>query len=139
LSSSPALNDATVKAAAAGSGASFEISWAQFSRTVLDVEDYLDKNEQIPNACWVGSKPVSPESYLVALAQVATSLLVKAEPPESVTLAPAHLAAAKYVADDSPDLWGWTIFPLYFRAPKLIGLAKLQAWTLKPARIPTIR
>jgi hypothetical protein len=44
------------------------------------------------------------------------------------------LAAAKYVADDSPDLWGWVIFPPNFRAPKLMGLAKLQAWTLKPAR-----
>jgi peptidoglycan/xylan/chitin deacetylase (PgdA/CDA1 family) len=137
--SSPALNDAGVKVGAAGSRASFEISWTQFSRTVLDVEDFLDKNGQIPSVCWAGSTPVSPESYLVALAQVATSLLVKAEPPESVTLAPAHLAAAKYVADDSPDLWGWAVFPLYFRAPKLIGLAKLQAWTLKPARIPTVR
>jgi hypothetical protein len=136
---SPALNDAGVKAGVAGSSASFEVSWTQFSRTVLDVQDFLDKNGQIPNACWLGSQPVLPESYLVALAQVATRLLVKAEPPESVTLAPAHLAAAKYVADDSPDLWGWVIFPPNFRAPKLMGLAKLQAWTLKPARIQITR
>ena len=31
-------------------------------------------------------------------------------------------------------LWGWVIFPPGFRAPKLMGLARLQAWTLKPAR-----
>jgi hypothetical protein len=110
------------------------VPWSQFSRTVLDVADYLARNEQIPNAVWLGSQPVSPESFLVALAQVTTRLLVKAEPPESVPFAPAHLAAAKYVADDSPDLWGWVIFPPNFRAPKLMGLAKLQAWTLKPAR-----
>jgi len=116
-----------------------EVPWSQFSRTVLDVADYLAKNGQIPNAVWLGSQPVSPESYLVALAQVTTRLLVKAEPPESVTLAPAHLAAAKYVADDSPDLWGWIIFPPNFRAPKLMGLAKLQAWTLKPARAQASR
>jgi len=115
------------------------VPWSQFSRTVLDVADFLAKNGQIPNACWLGSKPVSPESYLVALAQVATRLLVKAEPPESVTFAPARLAAAKYVAEDSPDLWGWVIFPPDFRAPKLMGLAKLQAWTLKPARLSTLR
>jgi hypothetical protein len=114
--------------------AATEVPWSQFSRTVLDVADYLAKNGQLPNAVWLGSQPVSPESYLVALAQVTTRLLVKAELPESVTLAPAHLAAAKYVADDSPDLWGWVIFPPNFRAPKLMGLAKLQAWTLKPAQ-----
>ena len=113
--------------------ATFDAPWGQFSRTVLDVQDFLDKNGQIPNTVWLGSRPVPPESYLVALAQVTTRLLVKAEPPESVTLAPAHLAAEKYVAEDSPALWGWVIFPANFRAPKLMGLAKLQAWTLKPA------
>ena len=131
-SATPAQQNAGLKAAAT-------VPWSQFSRTVLDVEDFLRKNGQIPNACWLGSKPVSPESYLVALAQVTTRLLVKAEPPESVTLAPAHLAAAKYVADDSPNLWGWVIFPPDFRAPKLMGLAKLQAWTLKPARVEITR
>jgi peptidoglycan/xylan/chitin deacetylase (PgdA/CDA1 family) len=114
--------------------AATEVPWSQFSRTVLDVADFLQKNNQIPNAVWLGSRPVSPESYLVALAQVTTRLLVKAEPPESVTLAPARLAAEKYVAEDSPALWGWVIFRPDFRAPKLMGLAKLQAWTLKPAR-----
>jgi hypothetical protein len=43
------------------------------------------------------------------------------------------LAAADYVADDSPELWDWVIFPHGFHAPKLMSLAKLQAWTLKPA------
>jgi hypothetical protein len=52
---------------------------------------------------------------------------------DTVTFAPARLAAADYVADDSPDLWDWVIFPHGFHAPKLMALAKLQAWTLKPA------
>jgi peptidoglycan/xylan/chitin deacetylase (PgdA/CDA1 family) len=129
---SPAQESAGLKAGA--TGAATTVPWSQFSRTVLDVQDFLDKNGQIPPTCWLGSQPVSPESYLVALAQVTTRLLVKAEPPESVAFAPAHLAAAKYVADDSPNLWGWVIFPPNFRAPKLMGLAKLQAWTLKPAQ-----
>lgn len=112
-----------------------EVPWSQFARTVLDVEGFLDKNSQIPSAVWFGSRPVPPESYLVALAQVTTRLVVRAEPPENVSLAPAHLAAAQYVATDSPQLWGWVIFPPGFRAPKMMRLAKLQAWTLKPARL----
>jgi hypothetical protein len=115
--------------------AGMEIPWSQFARTALDVEDFLEKNGQIPSVVWLGSKPVRPESYMVALAQVTTRLLVRAEPPENVTIAPAHLAAAQYVADDSPKLWDWAIFPLGFKAPKMMRLAKLQAWTLKPARI----
>ena len=39
----------------------------------------------------------------------------------------------RYVAEDSPRLWGWVIFPEGFHAPKIIELARLQAWTLKPA------
>jgi hypothetical protein len=46
---------------------------------------------------------------------------------------PSKLAAAKYVADDGPNLWGWVIFPPEMRAPALMDLAKRQAWTLKPA------
>ena len=122
------------EAVGAASGATLDVSWSQFSRTVLDIDEFVEKNNQLPNAVWFGSQAISPERYLVALAQVTGRLLVKAEPPESVTVGPADLAAAKYVADDSPDLWGWVIFPPNFSAPKLMGLAKLQAWTLKPAR-----
>jgi hypothetical protein len=112
----------------------FEMPWGDFAATVLDVADELDKTDQIPNAVWFGSKAVPAESYLVALAQVTGTLTMKGEPPETVMLAPARLAAAQYVADDSPALWDWVIFPQGFHAPKLMSLAKLQAWTLKPAR-----
>jgi hypothetical protein len=107
--------------------------WGQVARTVLDVQDYLDKTGRIPSAVWLGSQSVPPESYLVAIAQATQTLMQKAQPPDTVTFAPARLAAADYVADDSPDLWNWVIFPHGFHAPKLMTLAKLQAWTLKPA------
>jgi len=107
--------------------------WAQFSRTVLDVDSSLAKYGQIPGLVWLGSHAVPPESYLVALAGVALELLAKRQPPDAVSVLPAHLAAAKYVADDSGKLWQWPIFPEGFDAPQLMALAKAQAWTLKPA------
>ena len=112
-----------------------EVGWSQFSRTVLDVAGFLDKNAQIPNLVWLGSTPIPPESYLVALAQTTRMFLSTSALPDSVTLRSAHLAAARYVADDSPRLWGWIIFPQGFDAPQLMALAKLQAWTLKPAML----
>ena len=113
---------------------SLVVPWAQFARTVLDVQDDLDRTGRIPSAVWLGSQSVPPESYLVAIAQVVQSLIQNGQRPNSVTFAPARLAAADYVADDSPDLWNWVIFPHGFHAPKLMSLAKLQAWTLKPAQ-----
>jgi hypothetical protein len=112
-----------------------KVAWSQFSRSVLDVAGFLEKNGQIPNVVWLGSTPVPPESYLVALAQTTLALLSANALPDSVTLRPARLAAARYVADDSPSLWDWIIFPEGFDAPQLMVLAKLQAWTLKPAII----
>ena len=107
--------------------------WGQVARTVLDVQDDLDKTGRIPSAIWLGSQSVPPESYLVGIAQAAQSLMQKTQLPDSITFAPARLAAANYVAEDSPDIWNWVIFPHGFHAPKLMSLAKLQAWTLKPA------
>jgi hypothetical protein len=110
-----------------------KVPWSQFSRSVSDVAEFLQKNGQIPNVVWLGSTPVPPESYLVALAQTTQTLLSASAPPDSITLQPAHLSAARFVADDSPALWDWIIFPEGFDAPQLMTLAKLQAWTLKPA------
>jgi len=115
--------------------AKLEVPWSQFARTAADVQDFLKKNSQVPSAVWFGSRAVPPESYLPALAQAATQLLAHAEPPESVSLVPGELTVARFVAEDSPELWDWIIFPPGFHAPELMKLAKLQAWTLKPARL----
>jgi hypothetical protein len=64
---------------------------------------------------------------------MASDLADGQKPPDSITLKPAKLAAAKYVSDDRPGLWGWVIFPPGFRAPAMMDLAKRQAWTIKPA------
>ncbi|HMC64471.1 MAG TPA: hypothetical protein VKI65_06005 [Gemmataceae bacterium] len=110
--------------------------WSQFSRTAVDVADYVRKQGRIPTSVWLGSVVVPPESYLVALAHVASALLDGKPAPETIEVKPARLAAAKYVADDAPNLWGWVIFPRGFRAPAMMELAKRQAWTLKPAILP---
>lgn len=107
--------------------------WGQVAHAVFAVQDELDKTGRIPSSIQLGGQSVPPESYLVAIAQLAQTLLQKGQTPDTVTFAPARLAAADYVADDSPDLWDWVIFPRGFHAPKMMSLAKLQAWTLKPA------
>jgi hypothetical protein len=109
--------------------------WSQFTRTAVDVADFVRKQGRIPSIVWLGSVGVPPEAYLNALARV-TRLLVKGETPgDTIEIKPARLAVARHVADDGPHLWGWVIFPKGFRAPALMEVAKRQAWTLKPALI----
>ena len=107
----------------------------QFARTVSDVSDFIARNHQVPAYIWFGSVAVPPESYLVALADVAKRLLAGNPPPQTVTLPVARLAATKYVAEDSPAVWNWPIFPKGFHSAHLLSLGRLQAWTLKPARL----
>jgi hypothetical protein len=105
---------------------------AQFLSTVLDVRDFLMINHQVPGVVWLGSTPVPPENYLLALAEVSTDLKGRTL-PHTVTIAPAQLVVAEYIAKDSVKLWDWPIFPNGFHSARLMDFARLQAWTLKPA------
>ena len=110
-----------------------DIPGEQFARTVSDVSDFIARNHQVPAYIWFGSAAVPPESYLVALADAAERLLAGNPPPQTVILPVARLAAAKYVAEDSPAVWNWPIFPKGFHSAHLLSVARRQAWTLKPA------
>src|SRR5262249_25558915 len=56
--------------------------WSQFSRTAVDVADYLQKQGRIPTSAWLGSVAVPPEAYLRTLADVALTMLDGKEPAE---------------------------------------------------------
>lgn len=114
-------------------GRSHEVPWSQFSRTVLDVQDYLDREHSIPSAIWLGSGSVNPEAYLSALSKVTRLFLDNSPLPERISILPAELASERWVAKDSLAIWEWPIFPTGFHSPHLMELAALQAWTLKPA------
>jgi hypothetical protein len=119
---------------AVGLTESVEVPWSQFERSVRDLHDFIQQRHQIPNAVWVGSTAVAPEAFLVAMARTVDKNAVGGKAPEMVKIEPARLATKKYVAEDSAKLWSWPIFPRGFHSEHLMELAKLQAWTLKPAK-----
>jgi hypothetical protein len=96
-----------------------------------DLVDSVHQTGQLPPIVWVAGRPVRLEDFAVTLASVVAS----ASDKDDVTLRQAELDARRFVADDSPDLWSWVIFPKGFSAPHMMDLAKLQAWTLKPATL----
>jgi hypothetical protein len=109
----------------------FSVDWSQFSRTVLDVQRYLDHHHRIPSTVWLGSTGVPPESYYTALARVVIEIHDR-KTPTAVEIRPAKFTAGARVADDSPRIFGW-LFPAGFHAPEMMALARRQAWTIKPA------
>lgn len=109
----------------------FETTWSQLQRTSLDVAAYLQRHSRIPSTVWLGSKGISPEAYLVTLARTIPAL-IKGNIPDKILIRPASLSTAQFIAQDSEQLWGW-LFPKGWHAPDLMELAKLQAWTIKPA------
>lgn len=110
-----------------------EVSWDQFARTAKDVQGALQREGQIPIVVWLGSTAVTPEAYLRSLAGVAEGMAKKQPNPATVKIGPAELAAARWVAKDSEEIWQWPIFPPRFHSAHLMELSRLQAWTLKPA------
>jgi hypothetical protein len=115
-----------------------KIGWSQFSRTSIDVSEFLTTHRSIPNAVWMGSTAVTPEAYLLALAEATRAIVAGGRPPDFVTTLPADLAAAQYVAKDTPSIWEWPIFPPGFHSAHLMELARLQAWTIKPAILEAV-
>jgi hypothetical protein len=105
-----------------------------FSRSAIrqaaqETRDIVRLTKQMPSIIWVAGVPVRPEDFAATLA----SLVAPEHPSGDILLQHGELAAEKYVADNSPRLWGWVIFPPGFDAPRMMEIAKLQAWTIKPA------
>lgn len=116
-----------------GGKPSSNFEWRAFAAAVRETADFCEKTGQIPAEIWVGSDSLSPEDYLATLARAFEDALLNGRAPATVARRAGHLTADHYVADDSPALWGWVIFPDGFHAPHIMELARRQAWTLKPA------
>ena len=119
--------------ASLGGTRSSSFSWSDFSRAVADTADYCRTHHRIPDEVWVGAESLSPADYLATLATAVEQLIDSGKPPGAVAVREGRFTADRDVAEDSRDLWGWIIFPEGFHAPRIMELARLQAWTLKPA------
>jgi hypothetical protein len=104
-------------------------AWNTIQEAARELVDTVRATKQLPCLVWVAGQPVRPEDFAVTLASVVASGRYSGDSP----MQRGELEAKKYVADDSPGLWGWVIFPRGFDAPHMMEIAKLQAWTIKPA------
>jgi hypothetical protein len=118
-----------------------ELPWPAFRDALLDAYDETATHGQVPARVFAGTKQIAPADFLRAVAAVTVQILDASRGgpifdfPEKVVIPHGTtVAAERHVADDTPQLFGgWIIHPEGFRAARIVELAKLQAWTLKPA------
>jgi peptidoglycan/xylan/chitin deacetylase (PgdA/CDA1 family) len=107
--------------------------WEAFSRAITDAADFCHAHQRMPDTIWVGTDSLSPADFLATLGPVVERVIATGQPPAEVTRQAGRFTADRYVAEDSVELWNWPISPEGFHAPAIMALARLQAWTLKPA------
>jgi hypothetical protein len=118
---------------AAGGKKLTTLSFLALRIAARDTAEYISRNGRIPDEIWFGTDNLAPEDYLATIAAVLDEALASERLPDRVLVREGKKVFEKYVAENSPSLWGWVIFPEGFHAPKIMELARLQAWTLKPA------
>ncbi|MBN1362218.1 MAG: hypothetical protein JW993_16605 [Sedimentisphaerales bacterium] len=104
-------------------------TWGAIQDAARELLQIAREAKLLPSVVWVAGRPVRPEDFAVTLASVVAS----GQRSGRVPLHRGELEAKKYVADNAPRLWGWIIFPEGFNAPRMMEIARLQAWTIKPA------
>ncbi|PYI82324.1 MAG: hypothetical protein DME26_18070 [Verrucomicrobia bacterium] len=113
------------------------LRWPAFRDAVLDVRDYIKTERRVPARVFIGPDAVPPVDFLAGLAAAYEHYRKNGVLPlqEGVTLGKnVELLPIRYIAKDTPGLFGgWVIHKEGFRAPKILEVARQQAWTLKPA------
>ncbi len=101
---------------------------AAFERARLDTVSFIRANHRLPSHVWIGSARLSLADFAATLAGddgASAEVAVRRGNPEM----------ERYVSTDATGAFSWAIHPEGFQAPELLELARLQAWTLKPARL----
>ncbi|MFQ5721540.1 MAG: polysaccharide deacetylase family protein [Candidatus Aminicenantales bacterium] len=102
-----------------------------FNKAVSRLKKLLERKHQIPDFIEVSGSKISPADFLATLGWLVEKIISGEKLSPTIELIHGCPFFERYVW--SKDVWQWSIFPKGFTAPDLIELAKLQAWTLKPA------
>ncbi len=99
-----------------------------YEEAVESVKAFIEKNARLPNEVFVGSKTLS-------LGDFAATLAAHVLTPGPVHVKTGQIRLDKYFATDARASFNWPIHPEGFAPEELMALARLQGWTLKPARL----
>ncbi|MGC8615307.1 MAG: hypothetical protein ACP5UU_05840 [Thermoprotei archaeon] len=110
-----------------------EVSIEEFLSSCATTRDFLETEGRIPDSVQVGKWKISPKDFL-STATMVLRQLARGESPQNVKVIEGVFEPAAHISyEGAKAAWEWVIFPEGFEAWDLVELAKLQAWTLKPA------
>ncbi len=101
----------------------------ELAAAAYDAAEHAGATGVLPSAVTLAGRRVGPAPLLKAIG----AALSNDERPDAIRIEPVELDTERHVADEDANLWGWVVFPEGFQAPRLQRLARLQAWTMKPA------
>jgi hypothetical protein len=119
------------------------IDWPAFVMAIRDVRDFIRVQHRVPARVFIGPDPVAPADFLVGAARVWKAYRADGKLPTNGKVRLGNgteVLTARHVAKSSPGLFGgWIIHKEGFEAPKVMEIARLQAWSFKPAIAATGR
>ena len=99
------------------------------------MRDYLRVHGRVPARVFIGADSVPPADFLGGLAFAYQFQREQGKLPlDGVRLGKGLAVLTEpHVAKDPAEIFGWVIHESGFRSAKILDVARLQAWTLKPA------
>ncbi|RPI26500.1 MAG: hypothetical protein EHM61_11615 [Acidobacteria bacterium] len=97
----------------------------RFEQAKSDTVSYIKTHTRLPATVWIGSETLSLEDFAATLAADRSS--------GDVSVRKGNPELRRHVTMEPQKTFGWVIHPEGFQAPELLDMARLQAWTLKPA------
>jgi hypothetical protein len=109
----------------------------EFLKASYEVKLFIELNNRIPEFIEINGVKISPVDFLASEAELYMKIY-SGEEPEDVELIEGRFEPDRYVSlEGAKDCWRWAIFPKDFEAWRLVEMAKLQTWTIKPATLST--
>jgi len=103
------------------------IARSDFNVAVDGARGFIARHQRLPGAVWAGSRRISIGDFAATLAADGGS--------GDVTIRRGVLEIEKRITTRTREAYSWVIHPQGFAPEALLDLARLQAWTLKPARL----
>lgn len=98
-----------------------------WQRAVADVRHFVESEKRLPAEVWLGAETLSLADFAMTLARDG------GEGPARIERG--TLLFERHIANDGRKEFNWVIHPPGFDGSALLELGRLQAWTLKPARL----
>lgn len=104
-----------------------EIPRAAFDRAKQDAVRTITQVGRLPDSVWIGSQELALPDFAATLAADTGAA--------NVLVQKGKLGIESHIGTNAAKLYNWVIHPEGYAPENLLELARLQAWTLKPAKL----